>query len=236
MAIKHPTRRNARRRDLTGQVFNHLTVIELGEPQGKVRRWKCICRCGKETQVPTYHLRTGGIKSCGCLQRESVVTHGQSYGAEYQAWKGIKRRCYSKKSRMYKRYGGRGITVCQRWRDSFANFFADMGKRPSAKHSIERIDNNGNYEPSNCKWATDAEQTRNTSRNVYVEFRGERLTVQDWAKRLGVTHGTLQNRIKRWGVERALTTPVFSQYQHRKGVPWRRKHHLPESGANKCSQ
>jgi hypothetical protein len=135
------------------------------------------------------------------------VTHGASYGPEYGAWKGIKRRCFNPKARNYRDYGGRGITMCQRWRDSFAAFFADVGPRPSADHSVERVNNDGHYEPDNVRWATQAEQSRNRRNNRFVEALGERLTVTDWCARLGVCDKTLLNRIKRFGAERAVLLP-----------------------------
>jgi len=137
-------------------------------------------------------------------QIAAVTTHGMSYSSEYKVWAGMKGRCADKKQ---KSHGGRGITVCERWQ-SFENFYADMGPRPSDKHSIERIDNDGNYEPSNCRWATLSEQMRNTRRNRIVEFRGEKRTISEWAVITGLTHKLITWRLNNgWPAEDALTTP-----------------------------
>ena len=118
------------------------------------------------------------------------------------------RRCENPKAKNFPRYGGRGITVCERWRTSFEAFLSDMGSRPEGK-TLDRIDNEGNYEPSNCRWATASEQQRNMRSNQWVEFNGERMIVTDWARRLGISHGTLRHRLARgWSVELAFTTPV----------------------------
>lgn len=122
----------------------------------------------------------------------------------------MRNRCRNPKYPMYHRYGGRGIVVCERWND-FANFFADMGPRPSPSHTLERINNDGNYEPGNVRWATTAEQNRNTGQNVLLTFGGKTQTMIDWAIELGMKYSTLQSRIwKGWTVERALTTPVMT--------------------------
>lgn len=130
---------------------------------------------------------------------------------EYNAWQHIRSRCYNKNSPAYPEYGGRGITVCDRWLESFENFYADMGPKPSRKHSIDRYpDNDGPYSPSNCRWATRAEQNRNTRQNVILEFNGKRMCLTEWADLLGICKTTLFARIQRdgWSVERALTTPA----------------------------
>lgn len=146
-------------------------------------------------------------------------THGQSYGPEYQAWKGIKRRCLNAKAKNYHHYGGRGITVCDAWRDSFAAFFAYVGPRPSPKHSIDRYpDNNGNYEPGNVRWATQSQQCRNTRANRQVEYRGERMPLVALAERTGIEFNTLKNRIASWGVGEAVATPPpSSQFGQNRG-------------------
>ena len=148
--------------DLTGQRFGRIIVIEKTDRRsGRHIIWKCKCDCGKETFVSGNNLRSGNTTSCGCLNKELVITHGQSYSSEYGSWKMMKDRCYNLKNKQFKDYGGRGIEVCDRWKDSFENFFEDMGPKSSGKHSIDRIDVNGNYDPENCKWSTDVEQNRN---------------------------------------------------------------------------
>lgn len=148
------------------------------------------------------------------------MVHGLSlrrlYPAEYQVWKSIRRRCNSKLSRDYPRYGGRGITICGRWKE-FANFLDDMGCRPSRNHQIERRDNNAGYSPDNCKWATPKEQARNRSSNRIVHHDGQRKCLAEWCESLGIDSSTLASRLKRWSVEQAVTTPILNDRQRLKG-------------------
>ena len=173
--------------DLTGQRFGHLTVVsKITHP--KEAHWLCCCDCGAETVAESRELRRGERRSCGCQRQRG--THGMTDTPEWRIWQGMLTRCRYSKHMSFKNYGGRGILVCGRWANSFENFFLDMGNRPSAKHSIDRIDNDGNYEPSNCKWSTAKEQARNkrkrslrthcpqghelTSDNVYLKKDGKR--------------------------------------------------------------
>jgi hypothetical protein len=150
--------------DLIGKRFSRLKVIGIAPRKGLKRRWLCRCDCGKTSIAFTSDLIGGYHKSCGCLQKEITGrrsrTHALSKSVEYQTWCGMKARCQPEYIK-YKDYGGRGISVCARWEDSFENFLADMGPRPSGKYSIDRINNDGNYEPGNCRWATDAQQRAN---------------------------------------------------------------------------
>jgi hypothetical protein len=162
--------------------------------------------------VLNQSLLNSSSKSCGCLHREAAAaanrTHGQSNSDEYGIWVHLLSRCFNRNDDRYDRYGGRGIAVCERWL-KFENFIADMGPRPSHAHSIDRIDNDGHYEPSNCRWATPERQQRNTARTMRVTFRGETLALSDWSERLGIASATLFCRIRRgWTAERALTLPV----------------------------
>jgi hypothetical protein len=201
-----------RREIKVGERFGILTVIE---PAGKAKsghmQWKCLCDCGKETVALGHNIRKGNTTSCGCRWRK----HGQSNGnggrptSTYKRWGGILDRCTNPNNKKYHLYGGRGITVCDRWRESFTAFLEDMGERPSKKHSLDRYpDQNGNYEPGNCRWATIREQNRNKSSNRLVTFQGETLTIAEWAERKGMIWETLDGRLKKWTVEKALTTPV----------------------------
>ena len=155
--------------DLSGKRFGKLTAIEHVRIEGrKATYWKCICDCGNEKNANRVSLLTSHTTSCGCVRRQFMTemnlkraTHGKSRTAEYRIWDKMKERCDYPKCHNYHLYGARGIKVCDRW-ESFENFLEDMGVRPSSKHSIERKDVNGDYEPSNCKWATTKEQTRNT--------------------------------------------------------------------------
>lgn len=204
--------------DLTGQRFSLLLVVErggLGRFGG--RHWRCRCDCGRECSVPTDRLRNGKTRSCGCLHRPPPVTtrHGHArrrggrggalLDSTYRAWASMKWRCdRDKEAHLYR---DRGITVCPRWREDFAAFLADMGERPSTRHSVDRIDNDRGYEPGNCRWATVLEQARNTRRNVLLTHGGVTLCVAEWAERTGVHASTILRRI-RCGVPvaRALDT------------------------------
>ena len=152
--------------NMVGLKLWRFTVIERAEnSSGGQARWKCLCDCGTVKIISGTNLRSKRTQSCGCLQRERAADtqfkHGSKGTSEYNIWKGIKKRCYNKKHRSYSDYGGRGITVDERWKENFSAFIDDMGKRPSDNHSIERKDVNGDYEPSNCIWATPTEQARN---------------------------------------------------------------------------
>lgn len=139
--------------------------------------------------------------------------HGMTGCPEWRAWRNMKRRCDSPCRQDYHRYGGRGIKVCERWRDSFLAFYEDMGPRPSDQHTLERVDNDGNYEPSNCVWKTRKEQGQNRCNCRYLTYRGETRTISEWADVTGINQATIQSRVKKqgWGVEKALTTPPKSQ-------------------------
>jgi hypothetical protein len=154
--------------DLTGRQFTRLTVIKLAprHPSYTGTMWECKCSCGKTCVSWGQHLRKGRMKSCGCLRHDWPAkrfrTHGLTETAEYRIWCHMKGRCLDPNDKRYKDYGGRGIKVCKRWLHSFENFLKDMGSRPSPELSIDRYpDNNGNYEPSNCRWATRSQQMRN---------------------------------------------------------------------------
>lgn len=196
-------------------MFGRLTAIERADVPG---RWRCRCSCGAEKSISRHVLRSGKAQSCGCLRRELAVARGTTHGTfvgnrtgrpppEYTVLAGMIQRCEDPDSEHYAYYGGRGITVCARWRHDFAAFLSDMGPRPSSQHSIDRIDNAKGYEPGNCRWATRTEQMRNTRHNVLITFDGETLCAAEWSARTGVPERTLIARVRR-GVppERALST------------------------------
>jgi hypothetical protein len=152
--------------DLCGKAFARLTVVQWAGRNWKGDLlWECLCDCGTSRVVLGRSLTSGTCKSCGCLNLEVAISsntkHGMSRTAIYHAWVAMIERCDNPKNKAYKNYGGRGITVCERWRESVANFVADMGPRPSKRHTLDRINNDGNYEPTNCRWATWDVQSRN---------------------------------------------------------------------------
>jgi hypothetical protein len=180
---------------MKGKVFGRLTVLEK-LPGGLIQ---CRCECGVVKAFHAGNVRSGRAKSCGCLNRELIGdrarSHGQSKTPEYRAWCLMWSRCTNPTVDRYPRYGGRGISVCERW-ESFENFIADMGPKPSRTHSIGRINNDGNYEPGNCKWETRHEQANNTCTTVFIDFRGKQTALQDVARELGIPNTTLIQRVR----------------------------------------
>lgn len=214
--------------DLTGKSFGRLTVIayagSVKSPNGKnIPTWMVRCECGREKTVRGYDLKSNKSGSCGCYRKEQLlasnVSHGMSDTKTYYIWKTMIQRCTNKKCKSFCRYGGRGIKVCDQWLESFENFFDDMGPAPPYM-SIDRFPNNdGNYEPGNCRWATKIQQANNTRTNKFIEFQGERLTISQWSKKTGISEKILSARIRRgWSIEHALTTKVVpGQKCHSKG-------------------
>jgi hypothetical protein len=196
--------------DITGQRFGRWTVLRRAEKLGPVYGWLCRCDCGKQSVVRGCPLRSGKTKSCGCLSMDVSSTtnriHGWKGTRTYKAWSSMRERCRLKSRRDWNRYGGRGITCCKRW-DKFENFLADMGPRPE-RMSLERNDNNGNYEPGNCRWATAEEQANNRSTSLRLTAFGETKTATQWARdpRCAVSYDTLLNRLASgWPADLAIT-------------------------------
>ena len=197
------------RKDLTGEVFGRLTVVKYDRTENWRPVWECICQCGKTVFVVSGSLSSGDSKSCGCLQLELAAKKATKHGfgsnkngritPEYSCWNNIKARCYNKNNEKYPIYGGRGIKVCDRWLNSFDSFFSDMGFRPSPKHSIDRINVDGDYEPSNCRWATAKEQQNNRTNNRIICFNGESLNLYQWFKRYDIP-STSYRRYKNKGI------------------------------------
>lgn len=206
MAASNSTRRRPDFIDLTGRQFGKWTVVGevVGHHPKKVAYWLCRCECGTEKIVRGSALtggRTHGCKPCSKRQ------HGMTGIPEYVTWQRMNDRCHNPKCLDFPEYGGRGITICDRWRD-FAAFYADMGPRPTPAHSIDRIDNALGYCPENCRWATPTEQARNRSYVRLLTFQGTTLCLMDWAAKIGIGVSGLHNRLaKGWSLERALTTP-----------------------------
>ncbi len=194
-----------------GASFNRLKVIGEGKRKGKVYYYLCECSCGTIKYINGARLRNGVIKSCGCLRNEiaskTSKTHGSSNSTEYSSWKAMKSRCFGVNTNQYKDYGGRGIKICKRWlgKNGFKMFLLDMGTRPSYEYSLDRYPNvNGDYKPSNCRWATEEQQKRNKRTNHWVEYKGQKMVLQDLAKILGLKPRTLHSRFKRMPLERVL--------------------------------
>jgi hypothetical protein len=202
--------------DLTGKKFERLLVVSFaGRTKHNKIAWNCICDCGTKT-INTSNKLIGndGPKSCGCFRRErskqQTTIHGNSYVPGYKCWKDMIDRCHNKNCSAYEYYGYRGIAVCDRWRCSFENFLQDMGMRPD-NHSIERINNDGNYEPENCRWATMKEQASNRRKakpraKIVIEFNGMQKTIPEWSEYLNVPVGTIWCRRSRgYSVEQVLS-------------------------------
>lgn len=196
--------------DLTGQKFGRLTVIEK---YGKdtPTKWLCKCDCGNVCVVVGNSLKRGLTKSCGCIQKErpNNTKHNMANTRLYSCWVGIKTRCNNPKSKAYKRYGARGIKVCEEWNNSFERFCLwAMANGYNDDLTLDRIDVNGNYEPNNCRWISMQEQQNNRRDNHFITYNGETHTTAEWARILGINYQTLQTRLHRkgWTIERAFET------------------------------
>lgn len=198
--------------NITGNRYERMLVINYAGD----RKWLCRCDCGAEKLAASSDLKRGFIKSCGCLSKENTSrifsTHKKSKTPEYQIWFGMKKRCVNPKSKSYKDYGGRGITVCDKWL-KFEGFYEDMGERPSQKHSIERIDVNGNYELNNCKWATAIEQGNNRRKTIYVIFNGQRMTLANACRERNISYHTVYDRfVNGCSLEYAISVAGRAKY------------------------
>lgn len=203
------------KKDLTGKRFGRLTVLkEAGRSKDRQIIWECICDCGNTTLVKAGNLTSGDTKSCGCLHKEKFTNfkHGQRHTKLYGVWCGIKARCQNPNSTSYKDYGGRGIKICEEWED-FTNFYSwAIANGYKNGLTIERKDNNKNYSPSNCKWATYKEQANNKRNNVYFTYQGETKTLAQWDES---TDKDIAGRIsKGWTIEQAMNTE--NNYNHTK--------------------
>lgn len=188
--------------------FGRLTVTRL---DGKYA--ECLCVCGTSKIVLIRNLIKGSTTSCGCLHREIASrlrrTHGSTGSDTWKRWRSMINRCCMPNAKSYPEYGGRGIRICERWRDSLESFLEDMGECPGREMTLDRINFDGDYEPGNCRWATRTEQNRNSSRNRRISYKGENLCVSEWAERTGIKYRTILNRINLgWTAEEALETQV----------------------------
>jgi hypothetical protein len=215
---QHPNRRGSNFIDLTGQRFGRWSVIErAANDTGWRPTWLCRCDCGTERVVDSHNLKKGGSQSCGCIATEKTSkrsrTHGMSHTTVHIRWMSMIQRCTNPLEAAYPNYGGRGITVCDEWSNEFQAFYDHVSTLPhfgEKGRSLDRIDNDGNYEPGNVRWATRPEQQRNTSRNVLITFNDKTLCLTDWANEIGLPRHVLQDRLFKlnWPIERALMTPA----------------------------
>lgn len=190
-------------KDMTGININNLKVIKRVEnyKDGKAQ-WLVECHCGNEFKAIGKHLRNGSIKSCGCLKSKRMTeygkakaTHGDSKSRLFSIWLGMKKRCYYKKSVSYKNYGGRGIRVCHEWKNDYSNFkLWAMNNGYDESLTLDRVDNDGNYEPNNCRWASYLMQSRNKRNNVLSEYKGKLRTRAEIAELTGLSYDTIRRR------------------------------------------
>ena len=214
-------------KDLTGQRFGRLVAIRRTESYSNGKsRWMCECDCGKETVVDTSHLLSWHTRSCGCLHTETIKsgrnsrTHGVSKTRLYRIWRNMKSRCLNDNVPCHSYYGGRGIGISQEW-EQFEPFYKwSMENGYTERLTLDRIDNNGNYEPSNCRWVSFQAQMNNTRSNHILSFRGEERTIAEWAREFNLPYQRVINRINTlgWSVEKALTTPINTKMGRRRNA------------------
>jgi hypothetical protein len=208
-------------RNLTAQTFGRLTVIERGANKGPRAYWWCTCACGNRHLVSHPDLIYGHTKSCGCLRKELSyqrgLKHGMRNSPEYDIWCSMRQRCRDPHVKSYANYGGRGITVCERWLHSFENFYADMGPRPSPMHTIERKDNDGPYSPDNCIWILKTLQNMNKRNSRLITLDGQTACFTEWMHRIGIAPATFYQRVQRgWSEQEALTIPPKPRHRSKR--------------------
>lgn len=210
MADSNSNRRTHNFIDLTGKRFGKWTVLgEAINHPSKYVHWDVACECGTKRSIRGNRLT--GNRSQGC--KACSKRHGMSRTSEHNTWKQMKQRCNNPNDKAFPRYGGNGIAICERW-NSFETFYADMGPKPSASHSVDRIDGSKGYSPENCRWATPKEQSQNRDFVRMITFQGETLCLTDWATKVGIDFKTLYSRLNYgWSIEKTLTTPANS-YVH----------------------
>lgn len=199
---------------MIGTIVGRLAVVRTAPSVGRGRRFLCVCECGGWREVSAGHLKQGRVKSCGCLKPRHGARRAGAETAEYRVWRAMLRRCRNPSCRDFKNYGGRGVVACPRWA-LFANFLEDVGQRPSNTHQLDRIDNDGNYEPGNVRWATRGQQARNKRSNRLLTFDGRTQTLTAWSEECGIRRETISRRLEAGRtVQEALTAPVESQLWH----------------------
>ena len=200
-------------KDLTGQKFGKLTVIEYLGIFNHKARFECICECGNTKVVTGVHLRNGHVRSCGCLAKNNMnqTTHGLSNHPLYNVWQGIKARCNCNTDKHYKFYGGRGISICDEWKNDFKAFYDwSMSHGYQKGVMLDRIDNDLGYSPDNCRWVNSKIQNNNRRNNILIRFNGKTQTLAQWSDEINIKMTTLYNRLNAlgWSIEKTLTTPV----------------------------
>jgi len=202
-------------KEFIGKRNGRLVCLSEAPRRGTKRYFLFQCDCGKTKEILLYSFKVGRVRSCGCISVERIrLVHRRltkNLGAlqEYKVWAAMIHRCTNPNNANFNHYGGRGITVCKEWLGSYAQFLEDMGRRPTAKHSLDRIDNSGNYEPANCRWATMDVQSRNRRSNHILTHNGQSLHVTDWAAKLGCANTVLHSRLKLgWTIADTVTRPV----------------------------
>lgn len=200
--------------DIKGKRFGKLIAIERVKNVKKKVSWKCLCDCGKETNVLTTNLTSNRIKSCGCLKNQKLIErstkHNQRHTKLYEVWKTMKQRCSNPNHKSYHNYGGRGIIVCDEWKNNYQAFYEwSMNNGYKEGLSIDRINNDGNYEPSNCRWTDKITQNNNTRQNKPIIIDGVSKTIHQWANEYNIPVNLVRNRIYNlhWDIVKALTTP-----------------------------
>lgn len=206
--------------DYIGSKYGKLTIVSYDTKKGSNHYVNCKCDCGNTKSISLYSVKSGRTKSCGCIRKElfkknkkdkkDLTTHGQTGTRLYSIHRSMKNRCYRKNNNSYHSYGGKGIKICDEWLDDFMNFYNwayDNGYDDTL--TIDRTDNNGNYEPNNCRWVTKAEQHNNTSRNINITYNGETKTLKQWSESVGINYPSLMSRYKNgWSIEDMLTKTV----------------------------
>lgn len=200
-------------KDLTGHKYGQWTVVQYAgiAPNSRKAAWLCECKCGTRRAITSNNLQRA--LSCGCGRRQKTIlrntTHGRARSPEHRTWCGMLQRCYNQNNTGYEDWGGRGITVCDRWKNSFENFFADMGTKPFPGASIGRLDNDGNYEPKNCRWETHEQQAKNTRRTRRFAIGSESKCFSEWAEEAGVSPAAFANRVNaNWNEDELLAPPI----------------------------
>lgn len=214
LEIGHPLEKPTHKSfiDKTGWTRGLLSVIEYRGKTNNKHYWLCQCSCVNKTLkiIDSGHLGENGVKSCCCLLNgQQNIKHQKCNTAEYHSWSGMKSRCFNKKDRDFQNYGERGIRVCKRWLNSFENFYADMGPKPSQKHSIDRINNDKDYCPENCRWATIIEQNRNKRNSIILLLNDESHSIDEWSEIKNIKRSTIEARLRYgWTTEKILNTPT----------------------------